>query len=86
MSTEKSQEAVSDAAGVLPKDDFEEEDAHGESTTKLARDDIKKMLERHGVDPDALGDLDDDDASTDEGAAEFADAADADAADDTGED
>ena len=67
--------------GVLAKDDFEEEEAHGESTTKLARDDIKKMLERHGVDADAIEDLEDDDASTDEGAAEV----DEDAGD-TGED
>lgn len=85
MTTEKSQEAVSAEDGVLPKDDFEEEDAHGESTTKLARDDIKKMLERHGVDADALGELDDDDASTDEGAAAFDEDANEDAGD-TGED
>ena len=69
MSTDKSQEAVSDADGVLAKDDFEEEEAHGEATTKLARDDIKKMLERHGVDADAIDHLEDDEASTDEGAA-----------------
>jgi hypothetical protein len=68
MSTEES-EAVADEDGVLAKDDFEEEEAHGESRTKLARDDIKKMLERHGVDVAAIDDLEDDDASTDEGEA-----------------